>query len=348
MTDLSPLQALSEREGPFITVYLEGRSPSEDAAQQVRLRWDNLRERLVEDGAIDAALAAVDERLAEPRPGEVQATGRVLVASGEGVLLEEPWDAALGAGDAAHWSPTAELGAHVREQARSVRLLVAIASQEGAVVRQELVTEEHAVDERVEESVEGSSVEAVHKPRGQHLAHKTIQHRAEEAVKQNARDVANHLVSVAKTFRPQQLVLAGEVQGRTAIREELPPDLAEIAVETDRGGTGDSRAEELLGEQLREFAQDESERGMSQRVEQYAQASANDLAVAGAEDTARAARMGAVETLLLQPHTHARHEGALLMACAQQGGEADIVDTELQDAVGAILRFPLPDQTGEG
>ncbi len=342
MTDLSPLQALSERQGPFATVYLEGRSPGEDAAQQVRLRWDNLREQLIEAGADEEALVAVDDRLAEPRPGEVQSTGRVLVASREGILLEEPWDAALGAGDAAHWSPVAELGAHVRLQAQSVRLLVAIASQEGAVVRQEIVTEEHAVEEQ-EEPVEGSSVEAVHKPRGQALAHKTIQRRAEEAVKQNAREVVDHLVSVAKTFRPQLLVLAGEVQGRSAISDELPSHLAEITVAADRGGTDDARAEELLGEQIREFAESETDRAMSRRAEQHAQAEAHNLAVQGAEDTTRAARMGAVETLLLQPHSHARHEGTLLMACAQHGASADLVDTALQDAVGAILRFPLPE-----
>lgn len=345
MVELSPLQSVYDHEGPFVTVYLEGRSPGEDAARQVRLRWDNLREQLGREGAGDEALAAIDAQLADPRPGEVQADGRVLVATAGGVHLDEPWDAALGSGDAAHWSSVPELGAHVREQARAIRVLVAVASQEGAVVRQEIVTEEHTIDELATESVEGSSVEAVHKPREGALSHRRIQRRAEEAVKQNVRDVADHLASVAKKLRPHLLVLAGEAQGRHALGDELPKDLAEISVHADRGGLDDSGAEEALAEQLREFSGAESERRMSRRAEEYAEAKAHDRAVEGAQEVIRAARMGAVETLLLQPHTNARHEGSLLLACAQEGGSADVVDTELRDAVGAILRFAVPDQT---
>lgn len=347
MVDLSSLQSVYEHEGPFATVYLEGRSPAEDAAHQVRLRWDNLREQLARDGADDTTLAALDGHLSDPPPGEVQADGRVLVATAAGVHLDEAWDAALGRGDAAHWSSVAELGAHVRETARSVRLLVAIASQEGAVVRQAVVTEQHAVDEVASESVEGSSVEGVHKPRGQALSHRRIQQRAQDAVKQNAHDVVEHLSSVAKKFRPHLLVLAGEAKGRSAISDELSKDLAAICVQADRGGAEDAGAEEALAEQLRELSASESERRMTARADEYAEAKAHDRGLEGAQEVTRAARMGAVETLLLQPHTHARHEGALLFAVAQEGGAADVVDTDLADGVGAILRFPLPD-TNDG
>jgi Bacterial archaeo-eukaryotic release factor family 2 len=347
LVELSSLQSVYAHEGPFATVYLEGRSPGEDAAHQVRLRWDNLRDQLAGEGADEQVLAALDAHLSDPPAGEVQVDGRVLVATAAGVHLDEPWDAALGSGDAAHWSSVAELGAHVRETARAVRALVAIADQEGAVVRQAVVTEEHAVDERASESVEGSSIEAVHKPRGQALSHRRIQQRAEDAVKQNAQDVVAHLSSVAKKFRPHLLVLAGEAKGRSAINDELSKDLASICVQSDRGGIEDAGAEEALAEQLREFSAGESERRMTARAEEYAEAKAHDRALEGAQEVTRAARMGAVETLLLQPHAHARHEGSLLFAVAQEGGAADVVDTELADGVGAILRFPLPDQDGE-
>src|SRR5699024_4662656 len=124
-----------------------------------------------------------------------------------------------------------------------------------------------------------SSIEGAHKPREGALSHRQIQRRAEEAVKQNVRDVADHLASVAKKFQPHLVVLAGEAQGRTALAAELPKDLAAISVEADRGGNDDSAAEEALAEQLRELAASQIERRMARRAEEYAEARAHDKGV---------------------------------------------------------------------
>lgn len=58
---LDIVRTITEARGPFATVYLEGRNPSEDAATQLRLRWDDLRGRLTESGADDEILAALIE-----------------------------------------------------------------------------------------------------------------------------------------------------------------------------------------------------------------------------------------------------------------------------------------------
>lgn len=81
-------------------------------------------------------------------------------------MLDEPWDAALGAGVDAHWTRLPELGAYVREKARAVRMLVVVADQEGAQIRQEILGQQHEPREMDTGSVEGSSVEGVHKPSG--------------------------------------------------------------------------------------------------------------------------------------------------------------------------------------
>ena len=89
---LDIVRTITEARGPFATVYLEGRNPSEDAATQLRLRWDDLRGRLTESGADDEILAALDEVLTGDSPDraqEIQADGRVLVANESGVLLNE-------------------------------------------------------------------------------------------------------------------------------------------------------------------------------------------------------------------------------------------------------------------
>lgn len=57
--ELASLCTLYEQEGPFATVCLESRSPTEDAEQQVRLRWDALRQVVV------SVSHEVDERARE-------------------------------------------------------------------------------------------------------------------------------------------------------------------------------------------------------------------------------------------------------------------------------------------
>ena len=338
---LSTIRTIYDADGPFATVYLEGRSPAEDAEQQVRLRWDDLRGRLAEAGAEEDVLEALDSAVIVEDITEVQTDGRVLVANSSGVLLNAPWDAALGAGDAAHFSPDAQLGAYVRERDRSARLLVAIADQTGATIRRIVSAPQHTLDEREERDIAATSDESVHKPRQGALSHNQIQRRADEAVKQNARGVAEHLAEISRTWQPDLVVLAGEVQGRTALREELPVVLADITREVDAGGTDDDAAEEALADALRALAGELGEQRTADLTERLEYSRAHNLAAEGAAAVARAAQMGAVETLLLEYDRPATDEGALLAAATRIDAEVGVIDTEIPDAVAAVLRFEI-------
>ncbi|SMY13027.1 hypothetical protein [Brevibacterium jeotgali] len=343
---LNEIRRVYDGQAPFVTVYLEGRSPGEDAQQQVRLRWEELRRHLSEDGASDTALSALDEAVLGAEPGEAQSNGRVLVADVTGVVLDEAWDAALGAGDAAHLGKEPELGAFVREHARSARLLVAIADRHGAVVRQVAVAQSQAADTQVEHHVGDAShdPESVHKPREGALSHKNIQRRADEVVKQNVREVAEHMDSVAKTWKPDLIVLAGGVQGRTALRNELSPALREHFTETDAGGVDDDGAEEALANELHRLAQDLSTDAAQRRADQFAAAKAHGLAGEGSERIAQALEMGAVETLLLEYDRPAAREAELLAASVRTDAEVSLIDSQVEDAIAAILRFDVPEQ----
>lgn len=343
---LSDMRQVYEGQAPFATVYLEGRSPGEDAQHQVRLRWEELRRRLAEAGATEAMLVSLDDAVLEAESGEVQSNGRVLVADATGVVLDEPWDAALGAGDAAHLADEPELGAFVRERERSPRLLVAIADQHGAVVRQVVVSESHAVDDQNENSVRRDS-ESVHKPREGALSHKQIQRRADEAVKQNVREVAEHLDAVAKKWKPDLVVLAGEVQGRTALRDELSSALQNEYAEIDAGGVSDDGAEEALADELRRLATELSTASAVQRADQFESAKAHGLAVEGAAAVDQALEMGAVETLLLEYDRSAVREAPILAATVRTDAAASLIESQVDDAVAAILRFEVSQHEGE-
>jgi hypothetical protein len=343
--DLSMLRSVYEHDGPFVTVYLEGRSPGEDAAAQVRLRWQALREQLVSAGAQAAPLDAIETALQRQPAGEEQSNGRVLVAAGGEILLQEAWDTALGAGDNAHWGELPELGAYVREADRAVRELVVVAGHQGAQVRQEVVAEQHEPQEIEANAVEGGAGTWTHKPRRGGLSHNRIQRHAEEKVRRNAKDIAAHLTRVAGSFHPRLLVLAGEVQVRTAVREELPAELATIVVETSRGGRGDDAPDdEALTEELLRFAEAEWSGDAQRRTQRLRAGLARGDSVTGRQPVIRAAEAGAVDTLLLDPNEHSSGEPELLKLCAQTSSAAGLVssETELADGVAALLRFPVP------
>ncbi|OEU95777.1 hypothetical protein [Streptomyces oceani] len=349
--DLSRLRPVYEHAGPFATVYLEGRSPGEDAAQQVRLRWRALRERLEAEDADAAAVDALEEQVYSGIAGEEQTNGRVLVASAaDGVVLEERWDAALGAGDEAHWTRLPELSAYGREAARSVRVLVAIVDQESARVRQEVVAQEHKPETVAEESVTGSGLEGPHKPRGQALSHKQIQRRADNAVSRNARDIAAFLTQAAEAFQPRVLILAGEVQARTAVREVLPVELSELLVETGRGGLEDQAAEQALTEETLRIAGEQSAMEAEFQADQFQHGLAHRQAAQGGEAVAKAAEMGAVGTLLFEDEAPAARAEFLLRVGAETGSALALVPegTGMTDGVGALLRFPLDETTPPG
>jgi stalled ribosome rescue protein Dom34 len=224
-------------------------------------------------------------------------------------------------------------------------MLVAIAKHQGAQIRQEIVAEQHVARGVGSESVAGSADRGPHKPRGGALAHKQIQRRAEQALQRDAEDVVAELRRIEASFRPRVLVVAGEVQERTAIRDALPEGLASLYVDAERGDAQDHAAEAALNEQLRKIAEDESTRTAHARTEELQEGLAHGQAVDGADQVDHAAELGAVDTLLFEHEVTADDEASLLKKCAESGARADIVenDTKLTDGVAALLRFPLPD-----
>lgn len=339
--DLGQIQSVCQHDGPFVTVYLERRSASEDAVQQIHLRWADLREQLSNAGAPSSVLQYIDDDLSGPKLTEIQADGRVLIATADaGVLLNAPWDAALDNGDAAYWTNSPQLGAYVRAEAGSVRLLVAIVDQNGARVRQEIVASRYRTNVQDEETVSGSGGGA-HKPREGALAHNRIQRHADENVKRNAQDIAEQLSQMARDFGPDIVVLAGETQGRDAVRGQLPKHLAQTCVETGRGGTDDDAAEQVLADELRRIAAEESTRHMREQAEHFDQAHAHGLAADGVQAVALAAEMAAVDTLLLHPERSADNEADVIAACARGDAHATLTDTDVTDHMAAILRFAI-------
>jgi hypothetical protein len=371
--DLSRTRDLFERPGPFATVYLEARNPGENAEKETELRWRGLSKSLSEQGADDKTVAALDEVLGTARGGDLDAYGRVVVASPDGVLFDETVEGVDASGDSAIWSPLPELGAYYRSQSGSVRVLLVVADKTGGDVHQVIASNVEGARELTEETISGSAVETVHKPREGGNAHKQRQRRHEEATYQNAADVVAGIRSAAASFRPEVLVLAGEVQGREVVREQLPKELLDITREIDAGSRASGASEDALEDALLTEAGRAATEQETAIRQQFQEAKAHANAVEGLEPVLEAARTGAVATLLLvdgaevpgelyvgdSPEALSTDpanlrdisdakpvarpaENVLVRATGALGGDIAVLGagTELVDNVGALLRFP--------
>lgn len=337
---LDELRPTFEAQGPFATVYLESRSPSADAGRQLRLRWEELRDDLKEQGAEDDLLSAIDGVLLDDDTRtEAHTDGRIVVANASGVLLDEHWDAALGTGDSAHHSEVPELGTYLREKNRLVDVVLVVADQTGAVIRELTIGEEHVTSQSAETQISGDEDESIHKPRGQALSHNQIRRRADEIIKDNARDVADFVDDLVTGRSPDAVVIAGEVQGRTAVKAEFSAQVNEIVHEVTEGGIVDEAAEEALEVALRSLASDLSRDRMKEAEESLSQGLAHALAVEGRTEVAKAVERGAVDTLLLNRDTVAADEGRLIADAVRSSAELRLVDADISDGVAATLRF---------
>ncbi|WP_193096397.1 Vms1/Ankzf1 family peptidyl-tRNA hydrolase [Brevibacterium sp. FME17] len=339
MMNLENLRTVYDNQGPFATVYLEGRSPAADAEKQVRLRWDELRENLANAGAADEILRHLDGTLIVEDITEVQTDGRTVVANAAGVVLDEHWDVALGTGDAAHYGEVPELGAFVREGCRLVDMVLVIANQEGATIRELRASPQHEAKQQDESLISGDNDEDIHAPRQGALSHNQIRRRADEIVKDNARAVADHVDEIVRAREPDLVVVAGEVQGRTAVKAELSTRVTELLEETDQGGTDDDAAEEALYDALKSLASDRVQAKQTEHTENLSYSKAHDLAVEGADKVSQAAQRGAVATVLLNYDVGADGEGAILADAVLSSADVGLIDGDVADGIAAILRY---------
>lgn len=338
--DLATLRDVLTHPGPVATVSLEARSPSEDAATQVDLRWRDLLDQLDSQGADADVIGSLRDVPEQGREGWQQASGHVVVAAASGVLFAAPVDAALGAGDWAQWGPLPRLGDYVRARSHATRLLLVVGDREGATVHQLTVAAHTGTRELVGEHVQGGSRHSPRKPRGGGVAHT----RAEVASYRNADDVVAHLREVVGQFRPEALVLAGEVQGRAALRSQFPDQWAEFTIETGSGGRDSGVIDEQLDAELYDIGGRIAAERAEQTMERFHSGLPERTCAQGRDATMHAARTGAVQTLLVEQGVPVAgqvligHEPEQLATDAEVLALLDVTEPQQEDAEPALLR----------
>jgi hypothetical protein len=293
--DLAFLTDLTRTSGPYATVYLDASHDGEDAARAVELRWAAHRSALAGDGADDATLAALDAAIADGDPA-VGRAGRVLVGAGGRVLLDrllpEPPARATAA-----WGPAPDLLPLLLDAPEPLTAVVARVDKTGGEI---LLADPGGGQPRPVERVRGDE-RPLHKTRGGGWKHLKMQHTVENTWRQNVDALAERVDAEVRRTGARVLVLAGDGQSRTLLRDALPERSAGIAVDVEHSGGRSGGADDELADAVDAAVRDavDAERhAVLDRLDQERNRP-DGLAAVGLEPVLQALRAEQVDTLLL-------------------------------------------------
>ncbi|MCP9275973.1 Rv2629 family ribosome hibernation factor [Mycolicibacterium arenosum] len=348
------LRQLTSATGPFASVYLDDSRDSSDAVLRFETTWHAVRARLVDLGANDDLVTEVENAMLN-NPPAVGRRGRVVIATADGVLIDEhvpnvPPAPEVRVSDYPYILPLTTIGV-----ARPPYTFAAV-DERGA----DLTTHQNGIARS--ESVEGEGF-PVHKPATAGWnGYGDLQHTAEEAVRMNVRAVADRLTSVIDGSNAEVVFVAGAVRPRHDVVAALPVRAAERVVQLHGGAEGhrvrEAEITELLDAEFDRFAHTETTRLIERYTEE--QASASGLAVEGMFAVCGALRAGNVDTLIVVdlddamvvmgkgPRTIAPHAGALVQAVVGVGRADEVLPMAALavDATVVTLRSGLSPRDG--
>lgn len=318
-------------DGPIASVYLRLSAEPGDTGREIGLRWRTLRERLEHQGASDAALHPIDERVAAANPVD-----RLLVAfAGSGRLLYAAELPFCDLPDAAAYGPLPHVLPLLRWAQQWVPHLVVVVDRTGADVaafagQGRLVSDGTVTgpDDEIERNAPGG------------WAQGRYQHRAEDSWAHNATVVAGRVEALSQLVDAGLVVLAGDPRAVQLVRDRLPHRLASVT--RTASADGEQRASgrpsvraATVHALVRAVAQSRS----AGAVTELDEAVGAKRAVEGLHDTVEALRQSAVAHLLVVDVPGDDRQATVL------SGEPAAI--ELHDASGTLAatasRVPLVD-----
>ncbi len=286
-------QSLSTAQGPFVSVYVDDTHDTPDAEEQVAARWGDIRGHL-EDNAVDErVIATLEEALLHSKPA-VGRQGRGIIATRDGVLLDEhlaspPPATVVRVSDYPYILPLVELG-----KSRPTYVFAAV-DHLGADITM------HNGDRVRSETVEGSGY-PVHKPASAGWnGYGDLQHKTEEAVRTNVRAVADRITELVDETGAEIVFVVGEVRSRANVVSALPDRVA-ARVSQLRAGARGSRVTENDDRDPIDAEVEKRRRAAIEEVVTRFEAQSgrrSGLAVEGLAAVCAALREGAVETLIV-------------------------------------------------
>ncbi len=288
--DTTRLRELTDVAGPFASVYFDESHDTEDAASQLSLRIKEIEAALKAEGADEQTVSAISEAITASSPPAGR-TGRVLVASHGEVRLDERL-AGPPASTEARWSALPYLLPLVTHFEEHPPYVTVVVDQVGA----ELTS--HGPDGTHTETVHGTE-HPVHEVRGGGTAHRDIRARAEETTRHNLDLVAEQVVKAAEAA--ELVVLAGEVQSRSALYTVLPEHVRRRTKEIEGGSRAAGASQDELDRRIGELLTGHHLARLDELAETFRAETGREqgLAVTGLDAVTTALAQANVATLLV-------------------------------------------------
>ena len=282
------LRTLLDQQGPFLSLYLNTEGASEDAPDELALRWRGMREEALTQGASEKALDALDAIVdGSHRKGD----GLVAFTAGDRVYLRRFLSRRIA--DSVTFGQVPRLLRFLEWQQDNPRYAVVLSDRQGAEIH---VISGHDVEDTTE--VEGSDDWPIQKVAPGGWSQRRFQNRAENSWEANAKTVVAELSKVVSEEDIEFVVIAGDVRAIQFMKDNIPQEIEaemfELATEPhqldDIREELDKAAAAWVGRSVEQtLAKFQEERGQ------------NDLAVEGKTATFGALSKGQVDRLLISP-----------------------------------------------
>ena len=293
MSFLAPVFAAS---GPFATVCADVTHTTESADAELDLRVRALSQKLTEQGAPDAVVAAVRDRLLQANEGGEVATmkGRALVVAADGSVLLDQELTGAPRREVVEWSGHADVLPILRQLPGRVPHVVVVADRVGADLSVASLPG-HPNEQR---EVEGDTY-LMRKVKVGGWSHLRYQHGAENQWVHNADAVAEEIASLVRRVRPKFVLVAGDVRARQILTDRASDLWKGLVVTMDEGGRAAGADREPVERRAAELVAEHEAHEEADAVERIRSAAAHGLAVTGTERVEEALRKGQVETMVL-------------------------------------------------
>lgn len=368
---LSFLRPLYDRPGPWCSVYLDASANTEDAHAALDLRWRALERRLMEQGADEASIAALDRviRGHDPMAGDY---GLAVFASHGRVVLSE-YLSAPPLSDLASYAPLPHVMPLLAQRGEQVAWVRVLADRTGADA---IAISAGGVPRRAH--VVGGETFPLRKPQPGGWSQDIYQKAAMEAWHRNAGDVTAATVQLAEKVGAEVVVIAGDVRATGMIAAQMPERWQDLMVRTDAGSRAEGADQTLLDDLTVQTIAEVADQRISAALDRFGvqedvgggldavvsalqrnqvdtmiivdDPSANGELWIGAEPTEIAVDPGQLAAMSVTDPQRVRADAALVRALVGTDAALTVLGPEeapeLTDGVGAVLRYVDPSTPG--
>lgn len=294
---LSFLQPLFDRPGPWATVYFDPARNDESGAKRRELSVREACRTLEEEGADAATTEAVRDALMRIGPAEDPAGRVIFAAEGEVVLshrLSRPPRRQI-----ACWAPLPRLTPLLELAGQDPVCLVAYIDRTGADFELR-----GAAGPQSAGQVEGER-HPVHRTASSDWSERHFQLKVENPWEHNAGEIAQALSAAYEESGADLVVLVGDPRERPAVHEKLPEEIRRVTTETEHGGRAAGSSSPALEEAVEQARQRYTRHRVEEALDRFrAGRGGTDRpteAVKGVPALVEAAREHRIDTLLVRP-----------------------------------------------